>query len=45
MKFRYRDQIVIASSKDEAIKIISNSKTTLDETAQEDIFNRARDGD
>jgi len=45
MKFKYKDQIITASSKVEAIKIISNSKTTLDETAQEDIFNRARDGD
>jgi hypothetical protein len=45
MKFKYKDQIVIASSKDDAIKIISNSKTVLNETEQDDIFNRAINGD
>jgi hypothetical protein len=45
MKFKYKNQIITASSKDEAIKSISNSKTTLDENAQEDIFNRAINGD
>jgi len=45
MKFKYKDQIVTASSKVEAIKSISDSKIVLDKTIHGSIFNRAINGD
>ena len=45
MKFKYKDQIVTASSKVEAIKIISDSKIVFDKTIHGNIFNRAINGD
>jgi len=43
MKFKYKDQIVTASSKVEAIKILSAKELTDEE--KNDIFKRARKGD
>ena len=44
-KYSYKGKIVIASSKVEAINIISNSKTTFDKTIHGSIFDRAINGD
>lgn len=43
MKFKYKDQIVTASSKDEAIKKIKLSE--LSDKEKKDIFRRAKRGD